>query len=232
MNLDIAKDVYRFMVIKSTDNGVSWSNPKDITEQITKKDWNNDFMFITSGRGTQSKDGTLLHCLVNLDKGTHVFGSKDHGDSWFLIDFPLKPGDESKIIELSNGDWLVNSRVNSNKFRYSHLTKDKGKSWFTFENKDLSDPACNASLINYNTSSENLLLFSNAFDSKKRENLSLSISYDQGTSWIKNKTIYKGSSAYSTMTRLNNGDIGLFFEKDNYTKNVFVRIPKKWIIKN
>jgi len=189
-------------------------------------------MFITSGRGTQSKDGTLLHCLVNLDKGTHVFGSKDHGDSWFLIDFPLKPGDESKIIELSNGDWLVNSRVNSNKFRYSHLTKDKGKSWFTFENKDLSDPACNASLINYNTSSENLLLFSNAFDSKKRENLSLSISYDQGTSWIKNKTIYKGSSAYSTMTRLNNGDIGLFFEKDNYTKNVFVRIPKKWIIKN
>tara|TARA_B110000881_G_scaffold152764_1_gene135670 strand:+ start:114 stop:1163 length:1050 start_codon:yes stop_codon:yes gene_type:complete len=232
MNLDIAKDVYRFMVIKSADNGVSWSNPKDITEQITKKDWNNDFMFITSGRGTQSKDGTLLHCLVNLDKGTHVFGSKDHGDSWFLIDYPLKPGDESKIIELSNGDWLVNSRVNSNKFRYSHLTKDKGKSWFTFENKDLSDPACNASLINYNTSSENLLLFSNAFDSKKRENLSLSISYDQGTSWIKNKTIYKGSSAYSTMTRLNNGDIGLFFEKDNYTKNVFVRIPKKWIIKN
>ncbi len=85
-------------------------------------------MFITSGRGTQSKDGTLLHCLVNLDKGTHVFGSKDHGDSWFLIDYPLKPGDESKIIELSNGDWLVNSRVNSNKFRYSHLTKDKGKS--------------------------------------------------------------------------------------------------------
>ena len=67
---------------------------------------------------------------------------------------------------------------------------------------------------------------------KKEKIFHLSISYDQGKSWIKNKTIYKGSSAYSTMTRLNNGDVGLFFEKDNYTKNVFVRIPKKWIIKN
>ena len=230
MNLDKAKDIYRFMVIKSTDNGESWSSPKDITDQITKKEWKNDFMFITSGRGIQSEDGILLHCLVNLNKGTHVFGSNDHGKNWFLIDYPLKPGDESKIIELSNGDWLVNSRVNSNKFRYSHISKDRGKSWLSFENKDLSDPACNASIINYNISSEKLLLFSNAFDSNERKNLSLSISYDQGMSWKNNKTIYKGSSAYSSMTKLKNGDVGLFFEKDNYTKNVFVRVPKKWVL--
>ena len=230
MNLDKAKDVYRLMLIKSSDNGKSWSDPKDITSQITKESWEKDFMFITSGRGTQTKDGTLLHCLVNLNKGTHVFGSNDHGENWFLIDSPLNPADESKIVELSNGDWLVNSRVNSNKFRYSHLSKDKGKSWFSFENKDLLDPACNASLINYNTGSKNLLLFSNAFNSKQRENLSISISYDQGISWKNNKTIYKGKSAYSSMTILKNGDIGLFFEKDDYSKNVFVRVPKKWML--
>ena len=94
----------------------------------------------------------------------------------------------------------------------------------------MSDPACNASIINYNISSEKLLLFSNAFDSNERKNLSLSISYDQGLSWKNNKTIYKGNSAYSSMTKLKNGDIGLFFEKDNYTKNVFVRVPKKWVL--
>ena len=81
---------------------------KDITSQIAKK-IGKDFMFITSGRGTQTKDGTLLHCLVNLNNGTHVFGSKDHGKNWFLINYALKPGDESKIVELSNGNWLVNS---------------------------------------------------------------------------------------------------------------------------
>ena len=228
MDLDNAKDIYRFMVIKSSDNGENWSEPVEITNNIIKKGWEKDFMFITSGRGIQTKDGTLLHCLVNLNKGTHVFGSKDHGKSWFLIDTPLSPGDESKIIELSNGNWLVNSRVNSNDSRYSHISKDNGQTWATYKNKDLQDPGCNASLVKY----DELLLFTNAFDSKYRKNLSLSISKDQGRTWAKNQTIYKGESAYSSMTKLKNGDIGVFFEKDNYTKNVFVRIPKTWLTKN
>ena len=228
MDLDNAKDIYRFMVIKSSDNGENWSKPVEITNNIIKKGWEKDFMFITSGRGIQTKDGTLLHCLVNLNKGAHVFGSKDHGKSWFLIDTPLNPGDESKIIELSNGNWLVNSRVNSNDSRYSHISKDNGQTWATYKNKDLQDPGCNASLVKY----DELLLFTNAFDSKYRKNLSLSISKDQGRTWAKNQTIYKGESAYSSMTKLKNGDIGVFFEKDNYTKNVFVRIPKSWLTKN
>ena len=228
MDLDNAKDIYRLMVIKSSDNGENWSEPVEITNNIIKKGWEKDFMFITSGRGIQTKDGTLLHCLVNLNKGTHVFGSKDHGKSWFLIDTPLSPGDESKIIELSNGNWLVNSRVNSNDSRYSHISKDNGQTWATYKNKDLLDPGCNASLVKY----DELLLFTNAFDSKYRKNLSLSISVDQGRTWAKNQTIYTGESAYSSMTKLKNGDIGVFFEKDNYTKNVFVRIPKSWLTKN
>ena len=228
MDLDNAKDIYRFMVIKSSDNGENWSKPVEITNNIIKKGWEKDFMFITSGRGIQTKDGTLLHCLVNLNKGTHVFGSKDHGKSWFLIDTPLSPGDESKIVELLNGNWLVNSRVNSNDSRYSHISKDNGQTWATYKNKDLQDPGCNASLVKY----DELLLFTNAFDSKYRKNLSLSISKDQGRTWAKNQTIYKGESAYSSMTKLKNGDIGVFFEKDNYTKNVFVRIPKSWLTKN
>ena len=228
MDLDNAKDIYRFMVIKSSDNGENWSEPIEITNNIIKKGWEKDFMFITSGRGIQTKDGTLLHCLVNLNKGTHVFGSKDHGKSWFLIDTSLSPGDESKIVELSNGNWLVNSRVNSNDSRYSHISKDNGQTWATYKNKDLQDPGCNASLVKYNE----LLLFTNAFDSEYRKNLSLSISEDQGRTWAKNHTIYTGESAYSSMTKLKNGDIGVFFEKDNYTKNVFVRIPKSWLTKN
>ena len=227
MDLDNAKDIYRFMVIKSSDHGENWSEPVEITNNIIKKGWEKDFMFITSGRGIQTKDGTLLHCLVNLNKGTHVFGSKDHGKSWFLIDTPLSPGDESKIVELSNGNWLVNSRVNSNDSRYSHISKDNGQTWATYKNTDLKDPGCNASLINY----DEFLLFTNAFNSKYRKNLSLNISEDQGKTWTKNQTIYTGESAYSSMTKLKNGDIGVFFEKDNYTKNVFVRIPKNWLIK-
>ena len=229
MDLDNAKDVYRFMLIKSLDDGESWSKPIDITNQITKKEWRNDFMFITSGRGTQTKEGTLLHCLVNLNNGTHVFGSNDHGKNWFLFGNALKPGDESKIVELNNGNWLVNSRVNSIGFRYSHLSKNNGLTWESYKNNDLIDPGCNASILNYD---DNFLLFSNAHNSSSRKNLSISLSKDSGKNWIKSKTIYSGESAYSSMIKLKNGDIGLFFEKDNYTKNVFVRVPVSWILEN
>jgi sialidase-1 len=58
------------------------------------------------------------------------------------------------------------------------------------------------------------------------------LSKDSGKNWIKNKTIYSGESAYSSMIKLKNGDIGLFFEKDNYIKNVFVRVPVSWILEN
>ena len=232
MNLNKAKDVYRFMVMKSSNNGENWTSPIDITSQIIKKGWENDFMFISSGRGTQTKSGMLLHCLVNLKKGTHVFASKDHGESWFLIDFSLKPGDESKIVELNNNDWLVNSRVNSMGFRYTHISKNKGQNWTSFKNNDLLDPGCNASLMDYSSWLKNTLLFSNAFDSKKRRNLSISISRDQGISWKNILTIYKGESSYSSMTTLENGDVIVLFEKDNYTKNAFVRIPKNLIFKH
>jgi len=234
MNLDKEKNVYYLKFIKSVDNGENWSSPRDITNEITHENWRKDFMFITSGRGVQTSNGTLLHTLVNLNKGTHVFGSKDHGKNWFLIDNPVKPGDESKIIELSDNNWMINSRVNAAGLRFTHTSPDKGKNWFSSPNSDLNDPGCNASLISYNFSNnleKSILLFSNANNSKERKNMTISISYDNGKTWPNTKTIYTGEAAYSSMTILKNGEIGLFFEKDNYSKNVFVKFSLDWLSK-
>lgn len=234
MNLDTEKDIYYLHVIKSQDNGKTWSASEDITAQITKPEWHNDFKFITSGRGIQTKSGKLLHCMVNLNSGMHLFGSDDHGQTWYFIDSPISPADESKVIELADGTWMVNARANDKKgVRYVHRSSDEGKTWTTTAEPQLIDPGCNASIIRYTSIEEgykkNRLLFSNAKSEKGRTNMTVRVSYDEGKTWSAGKTIYSGSSAYSSLTVLKNGDIGLFFEKDDYSENVFTSFSLKWL---
>lgn len=233
MDLDKEKDIYYLHVVKSIDNGKSWSKPEDITSQIAKSEWHADFKFITSGRGIQTRSGKLLHCMVNLNNGLHLFGSDDHGKSWFMIDTPVQPADESKVVELADGTWMINSRANRKGMRYIHISTDEGKSWKTKPDKELIDPGCNASIIRYTAIEDgykkNRLLFSNAKMKKGRKNMTVRISYDEGKTWSKGKTIYSESSAYSSLTVLENGDIGLFFEKDQHSENAFVSFSLKWL---
>lgn len=233
MDLDTEKDIYYLHVVKSADNGKTWSEPMDITSQIAKPEWHKDFKFITSGRGIQTRSGKLLHTMVNLNSGLHLFGSDDHGKTWYFIDTPIQPADESKVIELADGTLMINARLNGKGMRYVHTSTDEGKTWTTKEAPELIDPGCNASIIRYTSIEDgykkNRLLFSNAKSKKGRVNMTVRISYDEGKTWSEGKTIYEGPSAYSDLTVLENGDIGLFFEQDEYTKNPFVSFSLKWL---
>ena len=53
------------------------------------------------------------------------------------------------------------------------------------------------------------------------------VSYDEGKSWQKELPVYSGSAAYSCLTQLPNGNVGLLFEADKYKRMVFVEIPFK-----
>ena len=76
---------------------------------------------------------------------------------------------------------------------------------------------------------KNRLIFSNVNSKDKRENLTVKISYDEGKSWTEEKTIYSQSAAYSSLCKLANGDIGLFFEANNYEDNFFVSFSLEWL---
>ena len=197
MDLDTEKDIYYLHVVKSQDNGKTWSTPKDITAQIAKPVWHKDFKFITSGRGIQTRSGKLLHCMVNINSGMHLFGSDDHGKTWYFIDTPITPADESKVIELADGTWMVNARANDKKgVRYVHTSSDEGKTWTTQASPQLIDPGCNASIIRYTAVEDgykkNRLLFSNAKSEKDRTNMTVRVSYDEGKTWSEGKTYLFG----------------------------------------
>lgn len=233
MDHDNAHGIYRLHVMRSKDNGETWTGPEDITPQITDTSWRQDFMFITSGRGTQTSDGTLLHTLVNLQHGLHVFGSDDHGATWHLFSDALKPGDESKIVELPDGRWMINCRLNKALGRQIYVSDDRGKTWDSWNDTTLADPGCNAGIINYTSkakgSDKDRLLFVNANDTSARRNLTVKISYDCGKTWSEGKTIYSGEAAYSSMTVLQNGDIAVLYEKDDYTNNELVVFSLEWL---
>lgn len=232
MDLQLEKGIYYHRYIQSADNGQTWSQPADITPMITLPEWKNDFRFITSGRGIQTSDGKLIHTLVNLERGVFLFGSADHGKTWSRMSEAIRPADESKIAELSEDIWMVNSRVNGAGCRYIHLSGDHGKSWDTKADSSLADPGCNADLLLFHTEKNagvNLLLFANARHASNRQNLMVSLSADEGKSWPINKSIYEGASAYVTICRLENDAIGLFYEKDDYRHLVFVRFSLSWL---
>ena len=234
MNLKNEMNVYYFKFVKSNDNGKTWSQPVDITSQLSKPEWKNDFKFITSGRATQTKSGTILHTIVNLKRGLFVFGSHDNGKTWFLNETPIKPADESIILELNNGDWMINSRVQKAGCRYVHISNDQGKTWSTKPDSSLIDPACNAGFIRYKSKKNkyDFLIFSNLNSKTNRESLTLRFSKDEGVSWFAEIPIYKHSSAYSSITVLKNGNIGVLFEQDDYSKISFMELPIKIIRKS
>lgn len=228
MDRNHAKDVYKLHVLKSDNHGQTWSERQDITNQITKSEWANDFQFITSGHGVQSQDGTLLHTLVNLRQGMHLFGSSDHGVSWYLIDTPIKPANEAKVTVLTSGNWLISARINGQGIRYTHVSEDKGRSWLSTPEAAITDPGCNGSLISFVENGEEYIAISHAADPKARKDLQLSLRKSKSDNWI-HYPIYPGEAAYSTMVRMQSGDLAIVFEKDGYKENVFTRIPRQLI---
>ena len=54
-------------------------------------------------------------------------------------------------------------------------------------------------------------------------------SYDEGRTWPVSKLIDAGPSAYSCLTRLPNGNIGLLYERGNYQDLVFKSFSLDWL---
>ncbi len=218
--------VFQFYVQESSDNGKTWSKPRDISKDIAFEGWpfgkkqnEGGFIFISSGSGIQTKDGTLLHTLVHVGDGNALFGSTDHGKTWKAVGKPAKNGDECKVVELSDGSWMINSRWGGGG-RQIHVTKDRGETWASRYDKSLLDPACNAQIMRVGDK----LLFSNCKSPNRRHNLHVRASMDDGATWPVDVTVCPDGAAYSDMAVLPSGKLGVVYEGAGYATINFVPI--------
>lgn len=171
------------------------------------------------------------------DYYAHAFYSDDHGKTFKLTEsVNIAGSNESTAAEISNNGIMFNARNQKGdiKSRILAISHNGGSHWdTTYFDKQLPDPVCEGSILNIGfKNGKHLLAFSNAADIKNRNNLTLRISDDEGLTWKKNIVIdnaidpkmMSNNSAYSDMVLMNKSNIGILYEKNDYSKIVFTVI--------
>jgi sialidase-1 len=226
----------KVFVLSSTDEGVTWSKPLEITSSVKKENWTWYATGPCHGIQLQGKKyrGRILipanHISALPEKAyhSHCIYSDDKGETWHLGGSADGDGNESTVAELKNGSILLNMRNynrEAGKCRLVAVSKDGGDSFgpSSFD-RSLIEPRCQGSLLNYMPQEQltETLLFSNPSSETKRINMTIQVSRDHGKSWTKKLLIHAGRAAYSDMVVLPHGNIGILYE--NGLENPYERI--------
>jgi len=220
-----SEDTRRIYVLCSEDDGVTWSEAREITESVKQPDWT--WYATGPGAGIQLQKGPhagrlMMACdhieKVSRDYCSHVIMSDDHGNTWRLGGNSPRAGvNECQVAELIDGRLLLSLRNESRNIRQRQeaFSDDGGETWRDqFVRPDLYEPICQASLHRGPTTSEGqpTLLFANPSNPDSRSNLTLRGSIDEGNTWSVAYELQAGPAAYSDLAVLDDGQILCAYE--------------------
>ena len=202
-------------VSHSTDDGLTWAAPIEITSAVKQPGWT--WYATGPGNGIQLRDGRLMvACDHNRGDETqrfsHVIFSDDGGKTWKLGGSAGPQCNESTVAELPDGRLVLNMRSYAGKNRRAvSISSDRGATWSEpVLDEALVEPVCQASLLRVGKGQT--LLFSNPADTK-RQNMTVRLSPDGGKTWPASKPIWPGPAAYSNLIELQKGWIGVLYER-------------------
>ncbi len=224
-NDDDDRAILSASVSVSSDDGRTWTE-RSLTSVVKPDPIAGTFA--TSGHGIQIERGPYAGRLVQQYAGRYPDGtvraysvySDDHGESW-QMGAPVGTNmDENKVVELSDGTLMMNSRMNHDgTARFVALSDDGGQTWSDPEaDATLVDPRNNASIISLwpgapaGSPEAAELLFSNAASASSRSQGTVRYSCDDGATWPVARTYQPGAHSYSDLVALGDGTFGVLFE--------------------
>lgn len=231
----------QFVLVSSSDDGLTWSAPNSITPQTKNPAWH--LFFNGPGNGIAMQDGKLVFAAQYWDEKkiphSTIIYSDDHGSTWKgKIAGPKSNTTESQVVETAAGTLMLNMRDNRGSFRSVATTNNMGTSWIEHSTSynALPDPVCMGSLIKTKVkvkgNMKDVLFFSNPNTSSGRYNITIKASLDLGQTWLPVNQLLideRQCDGYSSLTKVDDNTIGLLYEgtKDLY----FVKVPVSEIIK-
>ncbi|MCE1198888.1 MAG: glycoside hydrolase [Marinilabiliales bacterium] len=233
----------QLVLVKSEDDGLTWSQPINITAQCKRPEWH--LFFQGPGRGITMRDGTLVFPAQFRDGegvpwSTLVY-SKDHGKSWRVATGAKPNTTEAQVVELSDGQLMLNMRDDRNRTdkgptngRAVAITQDLGEHWTVHpsSNGALPESNCMASLlaekIPFRGVTRSLLFFSNPNDKQARAHMTLKVSSDEGLTWPEDcqaELNSVDSYGYSCLTLVNDSVLGILYEgtRELYFQKIVVK---------
>ena len=219
----------RTYIARSYDNGQTWMEPKDITDELYGANCDNEVSrtwwsaFFASGNGLMTSTGRIMFVLAVRDTEewaacNYVVYSDDNGETWNISGRASQRGDEAKVVELADGRILMSIRHEGE--RWYNISEDGGLTWRpeTSAWSDLVATACNGDIIRFSSVNDggkrNILLHSLP-GPERRENVTIYASFDEGLTWPVSKCIVPYDAAYSSLCILPDHSIGLYVEESN-----------------
>ena len=231
----------QLVMVKSEDDGRTWSEPINVTEQMKDPSWY--FFFQGPGRGITMDDGTLVFAsqYIGKDKipNAGIMYSKDHGKTWKVSKHARTNTTESQVAEIAPGVLMLNMRDNRGGSRAVSTTTDMGETWKEHESSRtaLPESICMASLIHVkakdNVLGKDILLFSNPNTTEGRHSMTIKASLDGGYTWLPENQLLvdSGSSwGYSCLSMIDQETVGILYE-GSVAHMTFQAINLKDIIK-